>query len=157
MNKVLLQWRKPISHHKQNGKEFSALINSRSSNCQAKVKSRKSQEKVKKKKEKTWLCLLYCHYSTPPPTTTTTTLNFSSTSSGLTTKCYTFLETSHDPWLRSNLKSCSWLLSGMSMSSKTPRRSPLLSRKSPLLFRRSLHLSRSNVKWAFRLTMSTPV
>ena len=32
------------------------------------------------------------------------TLNFSDTSRGPTTKCYTFLETSHDPWLRSQLR-----------------------------------------------------
>ena len=40
-------------------------------------------------------------------TTTTTTpphINFSDTSRGPTTKCHTFLETSHDPWLISELK-----------------------------------------------------
>ena len=42
------------------------------------------------------LCLLYCHYIT-------TTLNFSNTYRGPTNKCYTFLETSHDPWHRSQL------------------------------------------------------
>ena len=41
----------------------------------------------------------YCIVTTPPPPT----INFSSTSRGLTPKCYIFLETSHDPWLRSQL------------------------------------------------------
>ena len=38
-----------------------------------------------------------------------THINFSDTSRGPTTKCHTFLETSHDPWLISELKWHSWL------------------------------------------------
>ena len=78
-----------------------------------KVKSKsqiqKSSPKVKSKVRslKSWVQDLDFAYSIittphhhPPPTT----LNFSDTSRGPTTKCYTFLETSHDPWLRSQLR-----------------------------------------------------
>ena len=68
------------------------------------VKRKSSQEKVKRKPRKkkedlTLLTLLSLLH-----TTTTTTINFSGTSRGPTIKCYTFLETSHDPRLGSQLR-----------------------------------------------------
>ena len=67
---------------------------SQSPNVQSQVRSHKSKVKdLKSFIEGLGLCLLYYHYSTPPPPTQ----NFSDTSIGPTTKCYTFLETSHDP------------------------------------------------------------
>ena len=99
--------------------------------CQAKVQKSeslvKSKEKVKKS-QGLGLCLLYCHLSTPP---THPTINFSATSRGLTTKCYTILETSNDPWLKSKVRK---------------------NRKRKKIMRR-----RKKREFSFRLTMSTPV
>ena len=74
----------------------------------SKVKSKvKSKSQVKSQKLKglslrTWTLhtlLSLLHPPPPPPT-----INFSDNSRGPTTKCYTFLETSHDPRLRSQLR-----------------------------------------------------
>ena len=58
----------------------------------------KSKVKSKVRSLKSWVQDLDFAYSiiTTPPPPTTTTLNFSDTSRGPTTKCYTFLETSHE-------------------------------------------------------------
>ena len=70
-----------------------------------KVKSKSQVQKSSPKSEvlslesRTWTLLTVLSLLHPP-----TTLNFSDTSRGPTTKCYTFLETSHDPCLRSQLR-----------------------------------------------------
>ena len=71
----------------------------RKSKSKFKVKSKVQSSKVKKSRTWTFLTLWSSLH-----TTTTTTINFSSTSRGPTTKCYNFLETSHDPRLRSQLR-----------------------------------------------------
>ena len=70
--------------------------------------SLKSSQKVKSKVRTwkdlglgTWTLLTVLSLHHPP---TTTTVNFSDTSRGPIIKCYTFLETSHDPQLGSQLR-----------------------------------------------------
>ena len=71
-------------------------------NCQAKVKTKsKVKSKLQRSKDQKllWTFVYSIVISPPHPT-----LNFSNTSRGPTPKCYTFLETSHDPRLRSKLR-----------------------------------------------------
>ena len=75
------------------------IIVKRKSKSKSKVKSKvKSKSQVQSQDLRglrTWdLDFAYCIITTPPPPTT---LNFSVSSRGPTTKCYTFLETSHNP------------------------------------------------------------
>ena len=78
----------------------------------------------------TLLSLLHHH----PPTTT---LNFSDTSRGPTTKCYTFLETSHDSWLGSQLE-CKTFANFLQPYFATPQYEHF---KNSLLFWKSNYLS----------------
>ena len=74
-----------------------------SSESQDEVQSQVQTPKIKRSKAPLDFCLLYCHLFTPPHPTPST-INFSVTSRGPTTKCYTFLETSQDPRLGSKLR-----------------------------------------------------
>ena len=68
------------------------------------VQSQVQTPKIKRSNAPLDFRILYCHLSTPP-TPPHPTLNFSNTSRGPTPKCYTFLETSHDPRLGWTLRS----------------------------------------------------
>ena len=80
-------------------------------NCQVKVKMKsKVKSKLQRSKDQKLLwTFAYCIVISPPHlitacATTHPTLNFSNTSRGPTPKCWTFLETTHDPWLGSKLR-----------------------------------------------------
>ena len=82
-----------------------------SSKSQDEVQSQVQTPKLQNSKAPLDFCLLYSQIFTPPHPTpphpthpTHPTLNFSNTSRGPTPKCYTFLETSHDPRLGSKLR-----------------------------------------------------
>ena len=68
---------------------------------QSQVQTPVQTPKIKRSKAPLDFRILYCHLSTPPPPPT---VNFSGTSRGPTPKCYTFLESSHDPRLGSKLR-----------------------------------------------------
>ena len=100
--------------HNMQYKSFVILDNNNQwcSCCQAKVQVQVQSSKIKKSRTWTFLTLLstlhhtsscaMCHPTILPPVPPT--INFSGTSRGPTTECYTFLETSHDPWLRYQLR-----------------------------------------------------